>query len=411
MLTWKDYKLLLRNLPWWPLRWLSGLFSLLIPRDRRRVLMGNGAGGLSGNAKYLLHHLLRTDGSLRVQWLTPDARQARSLRARGVPALHKRHPSAWWACLRAGIYVYNRRPSDINYFTATGATEVNLWHGVGLKGLGFHSTNAVNRARFKPGALLPFLARPWIYARPDYFLSTAPLMTSHFSKAFRISKERCWELGYPRSDHFFLPPEERREWLAQVEGESVGERIDELSQYDRVFVYMPTFRQDRRDFLSMAGFDLDALERAMAAQNALFLVKLHPWTKLPPPPQGKYSHVRFADRREDLYPLLPYTDVLITDYSSVYYDYLLLAKPILLFVFDYEEYTREDRDLILDFDDYAPGPRAENFGQLLELLEDKTLEQTEAQRDVRELFWGDYSGGASEAIAERLESLAEGERL
>ena len=69
------------------------------------------------------------------------------------------------------------------------------------------------------------------------------------------------------------------------------------------------------------------------------------------------DNIVFYDNHRDIYPLLGLTDCLITDYCSIYFDYLHLNKPIIYFPFDYEKYIREDRELIFDYDEMTPGPK------------------------------------------------------
>lgn len=242
---------------------------------------------------------------------------------------------------------------------------------------------------------------------PDRFLSTAPLMTDHFCKAFRIEPSRCWEFGYPRSDDAFLPRERLRARLAEKDPKSFA-ILQRFESFERVVLYMPTYRDSHRDVLLDAGFDFDRLDREMAARNTLFVVKLHPWSRSTFPEPGRHPNLWFASNTDDLYPVMPFTDVLVTDYSSVYFDYLLLGKPVALVVFDEAQYMREDRDLVLDFDTHSPGPRARSFDELLALFSVDTVPLDPAQVAMRRLFWGDYAGGATKAVADALVQLAKG---
>lgn len=71
----------------------------------------------------------------------------------------------------------------------------------------------------------------------------------------------------------------------------------------------------------------------------------------------------------DIQELLMDTDLLITDYSSTYIDYLLLDRPMVFYDFDYQDYLRTDREMYYDYDDVTPGYKAETFGQLLDELD------------------------------------------
>lgn len=101
----------------------------------------------------------------------------------------------------------------------------------------------------------------------------------------------------------------------------------------------------------------------------------------------------------DVYPLLPKTDVLITDYSSIYYDYILMPeKDVLLFPFDYQDYIRNSRDLAYDYLTYTPGVKVWNFDDLLRTIkEDKSLFFIEREWAIS-TFWGESYNNASKQI-------------
>ena len=102
----------------------------------------------------------------------------------------------------------------------------------------------------------------------------------------------------------------------------------------------------------------------------------------------------------DIYPVLPYTDVLITDYSSVMYDYILMEKKdVILYLFDKEEYVNE-RPFIWSFEDMTYGHRASSFETLLELVGNVGLCPDEANKAVLvKKCWGENSLDTCERIS------------
>lgn len=74
------------------------------------------------------------------------------------------------------------------------------------------------------------------------------------------------------------------------------------------------------------------------------------------------------DKRLDIYPLLPFVDVLITDYSSIYYDFLLLNKGILLYPFDKERFIENSNDLAFDYDEYTLRKRVYSMTDFLSVI-------------------------------------------
>ena len=136
----------------------------------------------------------------------------------------------------------------------------------------------------------------------------------------------------------------------------------------KLIAYMPTFRDYAHDHTVESGSKLDmaSLGEFGARHNVLFLFKFHPYVRiilqdLPP-------NCVFCPPYADVYPLLRLTNALITDFSSVYFDYLLLNRPIHYFVHDKEEYELKDRKFMLDFNKWPPGHKSHSQAECLTAL-------------------------------------------
>ena len=151
---------------------------------------------------------------------------------------------------------------------------------------------------------------------------------------------------------------------------------------------MPTWRDNGRNFIETAGFDLSILNNILIKNNELFIFKLHSKTIINLEKIKNYSNIIVLNNSYDIYPILPFTDMLITDYSSIYTDYLLLKKDIVIFDFDKEEYMSKDRDLLLDFDKYTPGTRAHNFSELCSIISNHTDCHISNYDEVMDIYWG-----------------------
>ena len=102
------------------------------------------------------------------------------------------------------------------------------------------------------------------------------------------------------------------------------------------------------------------------------------------------SNIIIVKQQYDIYPILPFIDVLITDYSSIYFDCLLLRKEFILFPFDIEEYKMGDRELSIDYDADIKGTRISDFKELLDIVEkrkDCHLRNNEYDSLIYD-FWG-----------------------
>ena len=356
--------------------------SFLVPRDRNKWVVGN-ARSFNNNTKYFFIHAKTVLSRQKCYWISKSRDCRREVRQRGFKAYHPWSLIGMYHQLTAGVYVYDLRMSAFNFWISGRAKRVNLWHGVGIKNVEFKRRLNMERTN----TWSDYLRHPANYMRPDLFLSTSPLMTAHFAACFRIPESRCIESEYPRNVLFRMSREELWNYLNTYENADMRHLAARFESAGRVYIYMPTWREDGSDFLQAAGFDLPALEEALKRNNELFVFKLHPFTKMCVD-TSRYRHILFMDRRMDVYPLLPFTDVLVTDYSSIYYDYLLLeGKETLLFPFDYEKYVTNERDLAFDFDRYTPGFRVYTFEELLEVVRQGSPIPNEKRDWVIEQFW------------------------
>ncbi|MDX9972394.1 MAG: CDP-glycerol glycerophosphotransferase family protein, partial [FCB group bacterium] len=180
-------------------------------------------------------------------------------------------------------------------------------------------------------------------------------------------------------------------------------RIQVLRQQGyKIAVYMPTFRESRRDALSDGALDLTRLA-AFGAQNKIaFVLKSHFNTSGADILSAK--NLVLYDNAKDIYPALPLADLLITDYSSVFFDFLLLDKPIVFFPYDYEKYVREDRGMVYEYDTLIPGPKGitqqEMEHAIVEVFRDGLDRYADKRREVRALFWAYEDGRSCERLSQ-----------
>ena len=183
-----------------------------------------------------------------------------------------------------------------------------------------------------------------------------------------------------------LPKEEVDTFIARYESAETKALVEKIQQYKTVFVYMPTWRDSQRDCFAN-GFDLEAFNQCVAAQNACVLMKPHANTIIDK--SIAYSNLFFLDGNVDMYCILPYTHVLITDYSSILYDYILMPnKHVILFHYDYDEYVNS-REFIFDIQENIVGKQVYSFNELLQVITnaDYAINQDDLQRILTK-FWG-----------------------
>lgn len=362
-------------------------FSYLFPRTDKILVFGSYRGGFNDNSKYLFLYANEHIKDRKIVWISTKKSTVAHIRDLGFQAYYVASVRGLFYALRSGYWFVNSYTSDIAFCLAGRAKIVNLWHGVPMKAIEFGITKGDLAKRYVDKDIRDIFFHPAPFRRPDYMVSTTNFFDDVFSKSFRITKEKCIQTGCPRNIMLHLSIDEVNEFVRLYESQATKDLIQKIQQYDKVFVYMPTWRDSQLNCFAN-GFDLNALNECVAAQNACVLMKPHANTIIDK--SIKYSNLFFLDGSVDMYCILPYTHTLITDYSSILYDYILMPdKNVILFHYDYEEYVNS-REFIFEIRDNIVGKQVYTFDNLLEVIQnnDYVINQTERQR-ILEKFWGD----------------------
>lgn len=365
--------------------------SFLFPRSRRKWAFGSFRGAFNDNAKYLFIYCSEHCPDIHSVWLSKSMKTVREVRRLGLEAHFIASPSGIWHALTSKYWFFNSYTSDILFALSGGVVAVNLWHGVGLKRTEFNINHGKLAERYQQRKFREVYFHPESFRRPDWLLSSTPFQTRMFASAFRIPEERCLELGYPRNGILTCSDGERQAFIARYESELTKEllRNIESGTYTKVYIYMPTWRDSQRNVFTQS-FDMPRLDAMLREKKALMLLKPHANVIVDRKEFAQLTNIALVDGTMDIYPVLPYTDVLITDYSSILYDYLLMeGKDVILYLYDYEAYLN-DRDLYYPFDENVAGRRVYTFDELYRCIEtgDHTLDPAERRR-ITAKFWGD----------------------
>lgn len=365
-------------------------FSFLFVRNKRKLAFGSSKNAFNDNAKYFFIYCQNERQDLDSAWLSLSRKTVAEVRAKGLKAYYTLSVRGMWHALTSKYWFYNAYSSDIMFAFSGNAICVNLWHGVGLKRIEFNINSGKLAERYQKTSLKEVFYHPEAFRKPDWLLTSTPFQTKMFAPAFRISEDRCLEFGYPRNEILVASEQQRQAFIAQYEPESTRNLIFDLRQkgYSKIFIYMPTWRDSQRE-LFVQSFDLDKMNSILRSQNSLLLLKPHANVIIDKAAFANYSNVMLVDAKTDVYPILPYTNVLLTDYSSILYDYVLMEnKDVILYLYDYEEYVK-DREFFYPFDENVVGKKIGSFEELCECIERGNYQIDEFQRQVIiEKFWG-----------------------
>lgn len=383
-------------------------FSFLFPRRKRRWAFGSFRGAFNDNAKYLFIHVSQRQLAVDAAWLSINKATVREIREKGMKAYYVLSPKGIWFALTSKFWLYNAYSSDIMFCLSGGATLVNLWHGLPMKRIEFGITSGPLAKRYVSKTLKERFFHPEVFQRPDYLLSGSEFFTTTFAQSFRVSESCCLTIGYPRNAILLDSESGRDGHIEKYEPVSTQSLISELKEkhYGQVLIYLPTWRDSQRDLFAQE-FDLKAMDAVLKRRNALLLLKPHANTTVDAGLTTGLTNVRLLPSQMDIYPVLPYTDVLITDYSSVLYDYALMDnKDIVLYLYDYQEYEKE-RDFTRPFDELAIGKKVFTFDDLLRLIDsmDYHMNPTERAAFITKC-WGEDYGHPCERIVDHFLALS-----
>ena len=376
--------------------------SILMPRSPARWVFGHTRNLLGDNPKYLFLWMALHRPDIHVTWITGSRRTRRLLRAYGYRVRRRWSPGGIAAALRAKVFVFSHHVGNVNVQLSGGALLVNLWHGVGLKTihLGHPTGQAVTALKLASSRLGMARVREYV-TPPDILVTTSEMMRAHFAGQFGLPPDRCPELGYPRLDCARDPA-----LAAAAEAlDRAGGFAMNPDGFAEVYIYMPTYRDSRRPFFERALPDLDRLSATLAERNALLYIKPHLHTALALPPGS--ANIQAWPRDIDVNTYLGRFTGLITDYSSVLYDYLFLKDVgAILYTFDFDEYVAGDRALNYPFEENVAGVQVATFDGLCEVLRDGVALDPSRMRGaerIRERFWGGSPPVASAAIVNYVE--------
>lgn len=368
-----------------------------VRRDRHLVVLGSPLDRFSDNAAYLYVYLSESQRPLRPVWISGSSEIVRRLRERGYRAETRWSWRGVLTCLRAGTFVYSSYRSDINRWLSPGASTLCLWHGLPIKRVEASAGSADPQRK----SAFERLIEAGREAPPDYLLTSSEFVTEAFSRAFNVPPERCWEHGYPRNDHLLANPDNPPAALLWHE----DERNRLTSARFTVGLFL-TWRDEKVD----DAVDAD-LVRQLAAicgrHGGLLAYKAHYNVA---PTAVPTEHCVLLPSDADLHAYLGYCDVLVTDYSSVALDFLLMRRPVVYFMPDMEHYA-ETRGFQVD-PLALPGLVTREPVALLEALDavltdPSTWSWKESDDAFVHMMWGDYSGSAGQAIEGSLLAAAD----
>lgn len=278
---------------------------------------------------------------------------------------------------------------------------IELWHGIPFKAMGLLDKSLDLRSK-------KLAIKLW--NKVDVIISSSVTYSTLINACLGTYNNPYVITGFPRNDYLF-DNGRLQELLLKNDKEFRGKRV---------ILFVPTFRKGyinrvegiERDenVFGFEEFDMKAFDDFLGENRALLIVKLHPFEeKFYKNVYEKMNLSNFyfltsevlESSKIDLYEILPDVDLLITDYSSIYFDFLLLNKPIIFVKPDFEQYSKIRGVLLSPYDFWTPGPKVTSQDDLQKRISEIFSGKdnyAERREELKDIFFEHQDGNSSERI-------------
>jgi CDP-glycerol glycerophosphotransferase len=308
---------------------VSIIFRAFLKCDEKLLIFSaRGGVGFEGNSKYLFLYSIK-NFDFRNVWISKKKSIVFDLKDRGFEAYYYWSWKSLLLSLKAkGVFVTHSITDVMPIWYRNFTLIINLWHGIPLKKVAFLDKNLGLKAR-----VVNYL----MSKRINFFVSGSYKLEKIFIDNFKIPSSKILNFGSPVIEYLRFP-----------EKFVIYNKKFITPEGKEIILYAPTFR-DYHFINPIFEYEyLNWLDGELLKRNALFYIKLHP--SLDKLNMSKYQNIFILDSVQDIYPILFGVDHLISDYSSVFLDYILAFpnRKLTLYIPDFEEY-KANRDFNFNF--------------------------------------------------------------
>ncbi|MDZ5711296.1 CDP-glycerol glycerophosphotransferase family protein [Jeotgalibacillus haloalkalitolerans] len=368
---------------------IKRLFSVLgkLPKKKNVIIFESFHGKQYSCNPRAIYEYMKDNRPGYVMYWSVDTKGMKVFESRDVNVLKKFSPKWVYMMARAKYWVINTRvpvwmqkPKKTVY--------LQTWHGTPLKKLGIDIDDVQ-----MPGTTTEKYRKNFLKeaAQWSYLIAPNQYSADIFRKAFGFSGKML-NSGYPRND--ILHNENNEAVINQLK-DKLG-----IDREKKVILYAPTWRDDEYFEVGKYKFslklDLAKMQEALGDEYVI-LLRMHYLIA---------QHLNIADYEGFAYNVSGYADIrdlylvsdlLITDYSSVFFDYANLKRPMIFFVYDIDKYRDDLRGFYIDFEQEAPGPLVKDNDALLE-----AIRNADSTDEIDEAFYRKFcaweNGRASERV-------------
>lgn len=353
------------------------VLKLFVKPDDKLILFNSFAGRKYDDSPKVIFEHMRNDERFkdyRFVWAFHNPEKHEVV---GTEKIKTDNLDYFVTALKARVWITNSSVSRGLDFKGKNTFFFNTWHGTAMKKMGtdIDSGNQSFRSKGK--------------SKIDIMMSQSEYDTNIFSRAFGLPKEQFLEVGLPRNDIYVLFSEDYRNEIRNKLG---------VNSDKKLILYCPTFREYERDenngCVMIPPMDLRKWEEELKNEYVLLFRAHYEVAKVMDITDNDF--VRNVTDYPDLSELMIVSDLLLSDYSSVFFDYSIMDKPMLHFTYDYEKYASM-RGMYFDIRDYVKGSNSED--KLISLI--KNLDEDDAIKDTvefRNKYVTQYGNAGKQAV-------------
>lgn len=328
----------------------------LFPLNKKRIIMECDYGkGFYGNLLYIYEELEKHNHDYEI--IIPinkgvsepvvNRSNTKIINTKTLKHLYYLATAKFW--ITSNHYYFFLKPKKETVF-------INTWHSIGrIKKIGIHSTNdkKIQKRFITEGP------------RIDWFMIGSEHSREMCLQSLCLKPESIISIGIPRTDPFF------NENIKNKHKEEFYNRFPNLKT-KKIILYAPTFRDNEKENFVMK-IDFEKFQ-GLFSQGYILILKLHPVIRNKYKVPVEYTDYVYDMSKDNINTLMFVSDILITDYSSVFFEYALLEKPIIFYAYDLEEYMKKSREFYYDYRSFVPGPIVFTSEEIVDIIKNNNYD-------------------------------------
>lgn len=358
------------NVLFLPIYYLCGV----VPKNKKIWVFCSWFGQrYSDNSRVFYEYMNKYHPEIKVVWLSKNKKIVKKLKSDGKRANYSYSLVGLWNSFRASK-IFSTTGGEISLFFSRNAEYYALWHGMPLKKIlnddthfgGQEKNTSIHR---KIAFILRkiFSWKNFLEQKKLFTVTNSDYFVQFLTTSFNLNEKYILKTGSPRCDALFFNDKEE-----------LIEQMRNKYKDCRIILYMPTFRTGAwtkdpfNPFECKYSFDIETFSDFLEEENLVFMYKPH-YIDLELGFTKKISN-RFVfvsdESYNELYNFIGQIDILLTDYSSIYFDFISTKKHVILLPFDLDEYLLTSRAHYFNYSDME-GIKAKNWIEFYEIVKEK----------------------------------------